>query len=148
MKIFHANGSKERLFEMMKKVNRLNESLLSTEEKDEILDKLIEFVHERLDFKEEFPEVRLSYDEGVAQSIKSFGQYFPTKNEIVVVALNRNFGDTLRTVVHELIHYIQKIKGKLKQNSGETGSNEENEANALAGVIMREFGKNNPNIFE
>ena len=133
---------------MMKIVNRLNESLLSTKEKDEILNKLIEFVHEQLNFNEKFPEIKLSYDDGMAQNIKSFGQYFPEKNEIVVVALNRNFADILRTVVHELIHYTQKIKGELEQNSGETGSNEENEANAFAGVIMREFGKNNPNIFE
>ena len=39
-------------------------------------------------------------------------------------------------------------EGKLNNNSGETGSDEENEANSLAGVIMREYGRNNPKIYK
>jgi hypothetical protein len=33
-------------------------------------------------------------------------------------------------------------------NSGETGSDIENEANAMAGVLLRNFGKQNPIIYE
>jgi len=36
----------------------------------------------------------------------------------------------------------------LNDNSNETGSDQENESNALAGVLMRKFGKIQPKIFE
>jgi hypothetical protein len=47
--------------------------------------------------------------------------------------------DILRTLAHELVHYRQMKEGKITDDSGQTGSDEENEANAEAGVIMRNF---------
>jgi hypothetical protein len=38
--------------------------------------------------------------------------------------------------------------GVLKPNSGETGSPEEDQANSIAGVLLREFGKVNSMIYE
>jgi len=63
---------------------------------------------------------------------------------------NRSLGDVMRSLAHELVHYEQKQNGKLKHDGsdGVTGSPIENEANAVAGVIMREYGQNNPHIFE
>ena len=43
---------------------------------------------------------------------------------------------------------MQNGKNELDQKSGEDGSPMENEANAMAGIIMREFGRENPEIFE
>lgn len=150
MKIFHQNGSKERLFEMMHKVNGvvLNEEILSVKDKQQIVNDFVSFVNKRIDFKDNIPNIKLSYDEDVAQEMKSFGRYMPETNEIIVVAKNRNLADILRTIAHELVHQKQKKDNKLNQNSGETGSPEENEANALAGVLMRDFAQNNPQIFE
>lgn len=148
MKIFHSYGSKERLFEMMNRVNRLNEEILPTEERNKIVSEFITFLNEKLELGGKFPSVSLSYDEKLAQEMKSYGRYTPDDNSLLVVAVNRNLGDILRTIAHEFIHYKQDSEGKLTPNSGETGSNEENEANALAGVLMREFGRKNPIIFE
>jgi Zn-dependent peptidase ImmA (M78 family) len=148
MKVFHSYGSKERLFEMMKRVNNLNEEILPEEERKKIVSDFISFLNEKLDLNGDFPSVELSYDENKAQEDKSFGVYKNESNEIEVVATNRNLADILRTIAHEFVHYKQGKEGKLNPNSGETGSNEENEANALAGVLMREFGRNNPIIFE
>ena len=148
MKVFHSHGSKERLFEMMGRVSNLNEQLLPPEKRKEIINDFVNYVDERIDMGGEVPEVRLSYNEEEAQAMKSFGRYIPETNEIMVVAVNRNLGDILRTVAHELIHHKQNNNGEINQNSGETGSEQENEANALAGVLMREFGKKNPAIFE
>jgi len=71
-------------------------------------------------------------------------------DEIVVYMGNRSLGDVMRSLAHELVHYEQKQNGKLKHDGsdGVTGSPIENEANAVAGVIMREYGQNNPHIFE
>lgn len=133
---------------MMKRVNNLNEEVLSTEKRNEVVSKFIDFLNDKLDLNGDFPSVELSYNEGDAQSMKSYGQYQPKTNQLKVVAVNRNLGDILRTIAHEFIHHKQNKNGKLNTNSGETGSDEENEANALAGVLMREFGENNPIIFE
>jgi hypothetical protein len=56
--------------------------------------------------------------------------------------------DILRTLAHELVHHMQNGKGELNSDSGEDGSPTENEANATAGLIMRKFGRENPEIFE
>ena len=147
MKVFSTYGSKERLFEMMKRVGNLNEQLLPKEKKEEIIKNFVGYVAKRLEL-DDAPKVILSYDEKEAGTNKSFGRFAPEQNELRVVLANRNLADVLRTIAHELIHYKQNKDGKLNPNSGETGSEQENEANALAGVFMRDFGKSNPIIFE
>jgi Zn-dependent peptidase ImmA (M78 family) len=148
MKVFHSHGSKERLFEIMKRVNNINEQLLPVEKKNEIINDFVKYVDEKLGLGGDVPKVEISYDEGEAQNMKSFGKYTPETNILKVVIVNRNLADVLRTIGHELVHRKQDKEGNITPNSGETGSNEENEANALAGSLMREFGKNNPIIFE
>ncbi len=71
-------------------------------------------------------------------------------DEVVVYMGNRSLGDIMRSLAHELIHYQQKQNGKLQFDGtdGVTGSDIENEANSVAGVIMREYGQDNPHIFE
>lgn len=49
--------------------------------------------------------------------------------------------DILRTLAHELVHHMQNLDDRLQDNSGDDGSPEENEANALAAVIMRQYGR-------
>lgn len=133
---------------MMKRVNNLNEQLLPFQKKDEIINEFVEFATKKLKLGDKSPNVAVSYKDNVAEKMKSFGKFFPDTNEIRVVGTNRNLADVLRTIAHELVHYKQNKEGKLNQNSGETGSAEENEANVLAGVLMREFGKTYPEIFE
>jgi hypothetical protein len=41
---------------------------------------------------------------------------------------------------------MQNLNGN--ELNGKDGSETENEANAMAGVLMREFGRENPEIFE
>lgn len=150
MRIYHPYGSKERLFEINKKVNKvvLNEEKLSKDKKEEVIKKFLNFVTDKLDLGDDMPKLILSYDNDEASSMSSFGKYTPDLNEIRVVVANRNLADVLRTIAHEIIHYRQNKDGKLKSDSNKTGSEHENEANALAGVYMREFGQKNPIIFE
>jgi Zn-dependent peptidase ImmA (M78 family) len=51
-------------------------------------------------------------------------------------------------LAHELTHYKQDLEGRIDENSGEAGSDIENEANATAAVIMRNYGKANRGIYE
>lgn len=132
---------------MFGRVNNLNEEILPVEKKNEIIKEFVEFAQKKLGLKD-LPKLIISYDEKEAQDMKSFGKYTPETNELRVVAANRNLADVLRTLAHELIHHKQRQDGVLKPDSSNTGSDIENEANALAGVFMREFGQKNPIIFE
>ena len=74
----------------------------------------------------------------------TFGQYVQGENTIHLAINNRHPNDVLRSLAHELTHFKQDINDELEPDSGSTGSPAENEANATAGVIMREFNKANP----
>lgn len=71
----------------------------------------------------------------------TFGSYSNGDRVLKVALTGRHPNDILRTVAHELTHYKQDINDELNNDSGDTGSNEENEANATAGIIMRHFNK-------
>jgi hypothetical protein len=148
MKVFNSYGTKERLFEMMKRVNNLNEALLPKEKKIEVINDFVKFAGEKLGFGDNLPKIILSDNEKEAETMHSFGKYTPQIEELRVVIANRNLADILRTLAHELVHHKQSLDGKLKPDSNETGSPDENEANSLAGVLLREYGQNNPIIFE
>ena len=78
----------------------------------------------------------------------TFGLYSNGDRVLKVALTNRHPNDILRTVAHELTHYKQDVNNELNNDSGETGSNEENEANAMAGIIMRHFNKQYPNYLK
>lgn len=74
----------------------------------------------------------------------TFGRYVNDENTLYVGISNRHPVDVLRTVAHELQHYKQDTEHKLHADSGVTGSPEENEAHAMAGIVMRHFNKKYP----
>jgi hypothetical protein len=74
----------------------------------------------------------------------TFGMYVNDEHRLYVALANRHPNDILRTVAHELTHYKQDSEHKLNDKSGTTGSPEENEANAVAGIVMRHFNKMYP----
>ena len=132
----------------MMKVNRLNEEIVPMDKKINVIKDFIEFVNDKLNLKGNLPNISLSQNPDEAKEMKSFGKYVPQNNEIKVIIANRNLGDILRTIAHELVHHKQKIENKLTPESGRTGSEHENEANAVAGALLREFGQRNSIIYE
>lgn len=74
----------------------------------------------------------------------TFGMYVNGENILYVALVNRHPNDILRTIAHELQHYKQDTEHKLHDESGATGSPEENEAHAMAGIVMRHFNKRYP----
>lgn len=83
----------------------------------------------------------------VTEKNQSFGKYTNDDKTIRVVVRNRHPLDIMRTLAHELVHYKQDLEGRIQPNSGQTGSPIENEANAMAGRIMRRFGRTHPDAF-
>lgn len=74
----------------------------------------------------------------------TFGMYVNGENKLFVGLSSRHPNDILRTIAHELTHYKQDTEHMLDDESGRTGSPIENEANAMAGIIMRLFNKKYP----
>jgi len=75
----------------------------------------------------------------------TFGTYRPDTNEIVIVKGNRHIADVLRTLAHEMVHHKQREEGK--PADGRDGSPVENEANAVAGELMRKFRYVRPELY-
>jgi hypothetical protein len=74
----------------------------------------------------------------------SFGMYVNHEKKMYVGLANRHPVDILRTIAHELVHYKQDTNHELNNESGRTGSPEENQAHQVAGVVMRHFNKQYP----
>lgn len=68
---------------------------------------------------------------------KTFGYWDGDQNMIVICVKDRHPTDVLRTLAHELVHVAQNLMHPLNSSDGVTGSDVENEANALAGILMR-----------
>lgn len=82
------------------------------------------------------------------EETQTYAHYDPANDTIVVYTKGRSLGDILRSLSHELVHAKQRQNNELNADSGETGSPAEDEANAEAGVLLRNFGEKYPMIFE
>jgi hypothetical protein len=92
------------------------------------------------------PKIRMLSEIGMSEH-PTFGTFDPETNTISVAYKGRHIMDVLRTLGHELVHHKQREDDRIKPDSGETGSDIENEANAQAGVLMRDFADQNPDLF-
>ena len=113
-----------------------------------ILHDFVRFAAKDLEL-ESLPEFDFVFDSKRSLENKSFGGYAPGAEHITITVKNRHINDVLRTLAHELVHYSQDLKKELEDDdAGATGSPQENEANARAAVIMRNWGKKHPEYFE
>jgi cytidyltransferase-like protein len=124
------------------KEGRLNESETAT------IGEFIKFSIKNLEIQKPPRNLSLSYDTNKAKEMRSFGYFDPNDNKIWVYCANRNMADILRTLAHELVHRKQDEDGRISYESGKTGSDIENEANAKAGVLLRDFGKQHEEIYQ
>jgi hypothetical protein len=92
---------------------------------------------------EKLPRIKLMKNVG-DQHQPTFGRFNNDELIIDIGLSNRHPNDILRTLAHELVHFKQMLDNQIGPHSGDTGSPEENEAHAVAGVIMRHFNKTYP----
>ena len=132
--------------------NLLLEAKHAKEKRKELMKKFIVFTCNEVGINKPWPKVSINNREDFGSHYKSFGYFDVGDNKIVVAGSNRNLGDMLRTLAHELVPYKQEQNGEINlDNAAETGadgSEIENEANAQAGVLLRKFGRDNPEIYE
>lgn len=108
-----------------------------------MLDSFVSFASEKLGIKS-LPNIRYKDDK---DNYNSFAAYHPGHKDISVTVNGRHPMDVFRSVAHELVHHSQNEFGRLYDGAGETGSPIEDEANYMAGRIMRLYAKANPSHF-
>jgi hypothetical protein len=111
-----------------------------------LLKEFIGYCKEYLKLKS-LPPLTMSYDPTTAESRRSFGGYDPNNKSIELSVANRHQADVFRTLAHELVHFKQDTQNRLTPESGKTGHPHENEANAAAAIIMRNFAQMRPEMF-
>lgn len=107
----------------------------------------IDYAAEQLGITQ-LPQIELHSDPEWSSQSHSFGRYTPETHTLEVSLANRHVMDILRTTAHELAHCRQNQDSELPDEAGETGSDWENQAHAVAGVIMRNWADRNPAMFE
>ena len=109
---------------------------------NDFIKSFLPFVQKQLDIKH-LPTIKVM-DRIPGTGGTTFGCFKQEENTIYLVTKGRHPKDAMRTLAHELVHYKQDVEDRLNNESGATGSPEENEANAQAGIIMRNFNQANP----
>ena len=94
------------------------------------------------------PQLRLETTPEWSQENGSFGQYDPDSNTLILATSGRHVLDILRTMAHEMTHRQQDEREPLPIDAGETGSPWEDQANAMAGRIMRDWAEEQPEMFD
>ena len=115
---------------------------------EEILKDFIDFCVKELKIND-MPVIKLRRDPQWSVVHKTFGRYIKDKQLLEVAWGQRHIMDVLRTVAHELTHRHQHERDgdRMGATAGETGSPWENEANARAGVLMRDYARLHPDFF-
>ena len=79
--------------------------------------------------------------------VPTAGHFDPQTREIVVAVKNRAIADCLRTIAHELTHMKQLDNGVVFPTEDADLQPYEDEANIMAGRLVRFFGRDNPEIY-
>lgn len=125
---------------------RLNE-ITTVKHKIRTARKFVNWVSAQLGISKS-PKIKFSNDKEQVKQKRTFGTTFPS-GEIWVYVGKRNTADMLRTLAHELVHHKQFAAGTAHADMTEKQRLAvEDEANAIAGRLMREYGKQHVEIYE
>lgn len=118
-----------------------------TGSKIKALKQFVDWAVERIGI-EQPPTIKFGTDRQKVRDRRTFGSTSGSGNIWVHIS-NRNTADIMRTLVHEMIHHRQFEQGTAHSEMTEDEEQYiEDEANALAGRLMREYGKKHEHIYE
>lgn len=113
----------------------------------EIVKHFLGFCKKELEIQS-LPNIRFTTDPRYVEERRSFGEYNPQTLSIKIFIAGRNLADICRSLAHELVHHRQNEMNQLYDLAGETGTEVENDANALAGILMRDYGRLNLDVYQ
>jgi len=105
--------------------------------------KFIKFVNDELNLNQPFKVKLVTQRDG---DLKTYAYYNPQNGDVKVYCRDRGLADVLRSIAHELIHHHQNQMGKLEQPTQDIGGEIEDEANSVAGQLVKKFGYANPKL--
>jgi hypothetical protein len=119
-----------------------------SDSKKQSIQHFVEFATKRLKLSET-PKITLVGGREFAEVKTSLGGYNPDDKSIYVATEGRLTADILRTIAHEMVHRKQDEMGLVKnaETDGADGSPIENKAHSVAGILMREYGRINKQIY-
>ena len=123
----------------------LNESTFS--EHEEQLRHFVQWCKNKLNITKPLPQMRFQ-DAKEGPDQHRTGYYDDDANIMWVYTGNRNLIDIFRTVAHELVHRKQHEHREAQPGESYPFAPIEQEADAVAGYLMKLYGKDNPEIIE
>lgn len=113
---------------------------------DEIVGDFLDFCQDSLGY-ETPASVELVTDR---DKLVTLASYNLNDNSVRVYSKNRALADVLRSIAHELVHHKQLEDGRIDVNNPpqDVGGEIEDEANAVAGQLVKAFGYTGINIYE
>lgn len=117
-----------------------------SEEKKKKLNEFVKFCKKELELKT-VPTISI---QNGRNGLKTTANYDYTKeNKIVKVnAKGRALVDVMRSIAHELVHHRQWLQGKLEVKPPDIGGEIEDEANAVAGQLIKKYAKIDNSIYD
>lgn len=115
------------------------------------IDDFVEFVKKELGIKNEVDVQLQNNKDGIKTTAvykyQDEGDEDFEQSEIRVFALGRALVDVLRSIAHEMVHHKQNEDGELKGKISNVGGSIEDEANAVAGEMIKAYGLEHPEIY-
>ena len=105
--------------------------------------KFLKFINDELNLNKPF-KVKLAQNRD--EDLRTYAYYNATNGDVKVYCKNRVLADVLRSIDHELIHHQQNQNGKIQGPTQDVGGEIEDEANSVAGQLVKKFGYANPEL--
>lgn len=105
--------------------------------------KFIKFINDEMNLNKPF-NIKLSISRD--DDLKTYAYYNKENGHIKVYIKNRGLADVLRSIAHELIHHKQNQDNLLNLSHPDVGGQIEDEANSVAGQLVKKFGYKHPEL--
>lgn len=121
---------------------KINEDLIH--ENNDIILEFIDFATKHLGLSSK-PKVDLQNER---DGITTTASFYPITREIKVYCNGRHLVDILRSIAHEMVHLQQLEQKRFEIGAKDIGGKQEDEANAVAGQLIKKFAEQYPNVYE
>jgi len=116
---------------------------------EQLCREFILFCLAHLELNDNLPDLTVVIS-GDKEKFKTFAFYTTDTKIAAVYGVGRHILDVFRSLAHELVHFKQDINNEISQEEAgdeNDGVRIENEANSVAGVIMRKYGREHPELY-
>ena len=126
----------------------LRERILTRDELD--VRDVADFVNFAKDYLNIDDDIKIELAFKKTPDLRTTAYYNNGDKRVKIYVKDRAIIDVCRSIAHELVHHKQNLEGRItnSESDGADGSPIENEANAVAGIIIRKWGRMHPEIYE